>query len=205
MRVFYILIVAFMSASHAGTIPPVYECLGGYRLPEIKAKKEFCSAVFSLDSEVEKIKFIEGSALEMDLSSVSCSDEIERLIYPVLFRFMAESIEPEDFFRLNKKLNEYVNYIVDSLGRDITPAGVAALCGYDTNLEKLIAIGGVPKARILIEMQDLSGSYTRSFSLSEAIDFNEPIKATYESLSSEDGNIVYERIIEIISKHRNLN
>ncbi|MDK2593453.1 hypothetical protein [Pseudoalteromonas obscura] len=202
MKAIYILPLIFMSSSNAGTIPAIYECVGGYKLPNKKVEKGFCDKVLGFESEHEKVRFIEEIALRADLSNVSCGEEVEKFIYPILYRLMAESVEIESFNRLNKKSGGYVNYVVDYYGRNVTPAGVAALCGYDDNLEKLISIGGVPQAKIILEVHDISGRHTRSFSLSEAMDFNEPIKSRYETLNSEEHSTVYDNIVKSIARFR---
>lgn len=179
-------------------IPAIYSCIGGYIMPVTQISSiDFCQVVHNEPAEIKKIEIIEAGAMKYDLSRVKCNDDVDLLVSGVLFRYAAESSDNKIFLKLSDRKKD-VNYIADSQMRNITPAGVAAICGYKENLNELIQLGGVPKANLKISLSTSNGVVTRTFSLKDAMDFDDPLHSNYENMELSDQNILFEDIYRLI-------
>lgn len=202
MKYLYLLLMSLSACGIAfgSEIPAIYRCVGGYKMPATPvASSEFCHIVDSAATEMIKIEMIESAAMKFDLSRVQCASDINHLIGGVLFRYAAESLDNSVFEKLNGRQAD-VNYIADSQKRNITPAGVAAICGYKANLKMLIQLGGVPKAELEMSLSSGDGVVTRTFSLKEALDFNEPMDSIYKNMELSEQNKTFDEISELIEK-----
>jgi hypothetical protein len=131
----------------ASEIPPIYRCIGSYSIPSEVVYSGFCRDLIGMDDNFEKIALVEEIAMDYDLSDVKCGRGVDRIVAGVLFRYYAESLDSSSLKHL-KSRRKFVNEAIDSKGRNINPAGVAAICGYPDNLEYLIAIGAKPSANL---------------------------------------------------------
>lgn len=197
---FLFTLLGCSSVAIASEIPSIYSCTGAYVIPVTHiSSTEFCQAVQQAPTNVKKIEFIETAANKYYLTSVQCGDDVNRLVNGVLFRLFAESVDKNVFKKLRDRKAD-VNSVVDSQMRDITPAGVAAICGYKENLMELIQLGGIPKANLEMSLSTNGVAQTRTFSLTDAMDFNDAGNSNYENMDLQNQNIVFDEIYKIIEK-----
>lgn len=178
---------------YSAEIPSIYRCIGSYSIPPEVVYSGFCNDLIGMDDNLERIALVEEVAMAYDLSDVKCDGGLDKLIAGVLFRYYAESSNSNSLKDLENR-KEFVNEVVDSKGRKINPAGVAAICGYAENLEYLIGIGAKPFSNLKLEVHSNGEVIQRQFSLIEALYFNDAINSRYEILPLEKSAEVFERV-----------